>query len=201
MAEDAEGASAPEDGEPDKTAEADPAAMADQRTAPARDRVRWRPEVRLAVAVGAVTVVAIAGLAGWTSYGAWSCYQTEQKRELFLRVARQSAHDMTTISHTEVDTDVQRILDLSIGRFHDEFAQRRQPFIENIRQEQSTSQGTVVEAGLESVRDSSARALVTVSVKLTKADSGEQKLDGFRLRIDLQRMGSEAKVSEVEYVQ
>src|ERR1700735_3488861 len=120
---------------------------------------------------------------------------------MFLRVARQSAHDMTTISHSEIDSDVQRILDLSTGQFHDDFAQRRQPFIEHIKQERSTSQGTVAEAGLESVGGNSARALVTVSVKLTKADSGEQKLDGFRLRIDLQQVGAGAKVSEVEYVQ
>ena len=157
--------------------------------------------MRLAVAVGAVVVLAIAGLAGWNSYGAWRSHQAEQHRELFLRAARQSAHDMTTISHTEVESDVQRILDLSMGQFHDEFAQRRQPFIEHIKHEQSTSQGTVTEAGLESSGDNSARALVTVAVKLTKADSGEQKLDGFRLRIDLQRVGAEAKVSEVEYVQ
>jgi Mce-associated membrane protein len=167
----------------------------------AQDQGWRRPEVRLAMAVGAVVVVAMAGLAGWTSYGAWRCNQAEQQRELFLQVARQSAHDMTTISHTHVDADVQRILDVSIGQFHDEFAQRRQPFIEHIKQEQSTSQGAVVEAGLESVGANSARALVTVAVKLTKADSGEQKLDGFRLRIDLQRVGAGARVSEVEYVQ
>jgi len=200
MAEDAEGALPAENCDSERAAEDYPAETADQRT-DARDQGRWKPEVRLAVAVGAVAVVAIAGLAGWTSYGAWRCYQAEQKRELFLQVARQSAHDMTSISHTQVDADVQRILDISIGQFHDEFAERRQPFIEHIKQEQSTSQGTVTEAGLESVGGNSARALVTVAVKLTKADNGEQKLDGFRLRIDLQRVGAGAKVSEVEYVQ
>lgn len=167
----------------------------------AAEQGRWRSEVRLAMAVGGVVVVALAGLAGWTSYGAWRCHQAEQQRELFLRVARQSAHDMTTISHTNVESDVQRILDLSIGKFHDDFAQRKQPFIEHIRQEQSSSQGTVTEAGLESVAGTSARALVTVAVKLTKADNGEQKLDGFRLRLDLQQVGAGAKVSDVEYVQ
>jgi Mce-associated membrane protein len=192
MAEDAGGDSSAAEGERNNSR--------DQRTA-ARDQGRWSPELRLAVAVGAVVAVAMAGLAGWSSYGAWRSYQVEQRRELFLDVARQSAHDMTTISHTEVESDVQRILDLSIGQFHNEFAQRRQPFIEHIKQEQSTSQGTVAEAGLESIGNSSARALVTVAVKLTKVDSGEQKLDGFRLRIDLQRVGGGAKVSDVEYVQ
>jgi Mce-associated membrane protein len=200
MAEDAEGASPADGADTDQAPEAHPAEIADQRT-DARDQGRQRPEVRLAMAVGAVVVVAVAGLAGWTSYGAWRCYQAEQQRNLFLRVARQSAHDMTTISHTNVDSDVQRILDLSIGQFHDEFAQRRQPFVEHIRQEQSSSQGTVTEVGLESSGRNSARALVTVAVKLTKADSGEQKLDGFRLRIDLQQVGTGAKVSQVEYVQ
>jgi Mce-associated membrane protein len=200
MAVDPDGESPAEDGDTDQTAGAHPGETEDQLT-DALDQGRWRPEVRLAVAVGAVVVVGIAGLAGWSSYGAWRSYQTEQQRELFLGVARQSAHDMTTISYTEVESDVQRILDLSVGQFHDEFAQRKQPFIEHIKQEQSTSQGTVAEAGLESIGDSSARALVTVAVKLTKADSGEQKLDGFRLRIDLQRVGPGAKVSEVEYVQ
>jgi Mce-associated membrane protein len=200
MAEDVASASPADDGDTDQNAEDHPVETADQET-DARDHGRPRPEVRLAVAVGALVVAAVAGLAGWTSYGAWKCYHANQQRELFLRVARQSAHDMTTISHTEVDSDVQRILDLSIGQFHDEFAQRRQPFVEHIKQEQSTSQGTVAEAGLESVEGDSARALVTVSVKLTKADSGEQKLDGFRLRIDLQRVGAAAKVSGVEYVQ
>lgn len=192
MAEEAEGESS--------AGEGDPADTGEQQTN-AQDRGRWRPEVRLAVTVGTVVVVAIAGLAGWNSYGAWRCHHAEQQRELFLRVARQSAHDMTTISHTKVESDVQRILDLSIGQFHEDFAQRRQPFIDHIKHEQSTSQGTVTEAGLESVGGNSARALVTVSVKLTKAGNGGQKLDGFRLRIDLQRVGAGAKVSDVEYVQ
>jgi Mce-associated membrane protein len=200
MAEEPDGESLDQDRDTDQAAETHPAETADQRT-DVREQGRWRPEVRLAVAVGAVVVVGIAGLAGWSSYGAWRSYQTEQQRELFLGVARQSAHDMTTISHTEVESDVQRILDLSVGQFHDEFAQRKQPFIEHIKKEQSVSQGTVAEAGLESIGGNSARALVTVAVKLTKADSGEQKLDGFRLRIDLQRVGAGAKVSEVEYVQ
>lgn len=108
---------------------------------------------------------------------------------------------MTTISHTNVESDVQRILDLSTGAFHDDFAQRIQPFIEHIKNERSTSQGNVMEAGLESVGGNSARALVTVAVKLTKADSGQQKLDGFRLRLNLQRVGVGVKVSDVEYVQ
>jgi Mce-associated membrane protein len=162
---------------------------------------RPRPGVRLALAVGAVVVVTLAGLVGWLGYRTWQSQQAEQQRELFLRTAQQSAVDLTTISHTEVEVDVQRILDSSTGAFHDDFSKRRQPFIDRIKRDQSKSQGTVTEAGLQSVAGNSARALVAVSVKLSTAGAAEQQLEGFRLRIDVQRLGDAAKVSDVEYVQ
>ena len=155
---------------------------------------------RLARAVGAVTVALIAGLVGWLGYCTWQARESEQQRELFLQVARQSALDLTTIRHTDVDADVQRILDSSIGSFHDDFSERRQPFVDRIKRDQSNSEGTVTEAGLQSVTGNSARALVAVSVKLSTAGAAAKQLDGFRLRIEVQRVGDGAKVSDVEYV-
>jgi Mce-associated membrane protein len=162
-----------------------------------------RPQsaVRLALVVGAVVVVVFAGLVGWLGYRTYQSNEAAQQRQLFLRVARESAVDVTTIKHTEVEADVQRILDLSTGPFYDDFSKRRQPFIDLIKHEKSTSQGTITEAGLLSVTGDSARALVAVSVKLSTAEAPEAKLDGFRLRIDLQRAGNAAKVSDLEYVQ
>jgi Mce-associated membrane protein len=165
-----------------------------------QEQSRWRSEVRLAVAVGAIAVVAIGAVAGWISYGAWQSHQAGQQRELFLRVARQLAQDFTTISYTDVESDVQRILDMSTGAFHDDFSQSSQQFIDHIKNERSTSQGTVTGAGLESTEGNSARALVAVAVKLSTAEKPDLRLNGFRLRIDLQRAGGGAKVSNVEYV-
>jgi Mce-associated membrane protein len=192
MVQDADGESAAGEGEP--------ADAVRQRVA-GQEPVRWRSEVRLAATAGAVALVVVAAVTGWISVDAWRGHVAEQRQDVFLRAARQGAHDMTTISHTEVEADVQRILDLSTGKFYEEFAQRRQPFIDHIKNEQSTSQGTVTGAGLVSAGDNSAQALVAVAVKLSKAGNPEQKLDGFRLRIDLQRIGTEVKVSDVEYVQ
>jgi Mce-associated membrane protein len=192
MTQDAEGESAAGEGAP---------ADEVRQQVTSKEPGRWGSEVQLAAAVGAVALVVVAGLTGWISFDAWRGHEAEQRQDVFLRAARQGAHDMTTISHTEVEADVQRILDVSTGKFYDEFAQRRQPFIDHIKHEQSTSQGTVTGAGLVSAGDNSAQALVAVAVKLSKAGNPEQKLDGFRLRIDLQRVGTEIKVSDVEYVQ
>jgi Mce-associated membrane protein len=162
---------------------------------------RPRSGLPLALVVGAVVLVALVGLVGSFGYRTWQSHQAEQQRELFLRVARQSALDLTSISHTEVESDVQRILDSSTGTFYDDFSKRRQPFIDLIKRERSKSQGTITEAGLQSVTGNSARALVAVSVKLSTGGAAEQQLEGFRLRIDVQRAGEGAKVSDVEYVQ
>jgi Mce-associated membrane protein len=191
MAEDAEGDSLADD-----VSNAE-----EQQLTGAGEQAPGRPELRLAVVIGAVVAVAVAGVAGWVSYGAWRCHDIEQQRALFLHAAEQSAHDLTTISHTNVEADVQRILAWSTGPFYDDFSQRKQPFIDHIKQVRSTSTGTVTGAGLESAGDNSARALVAVAVKLSKGGDAEQKLDGFRLRLDLQRVGAGAKVSNVEYVQ
>jgi Mce-associated membrane protein len=160
-----------------------------------------RSGVRPALAAGAVVVVALSGLVGWLGYRTYESHEAEQQRQLFLRVARQSAVDVTTIKHTEVEADVQHILDSSTGSFYDDFSKRKQPFIELIKRERSTSQGTITEAGLLSVTGDSARALVALSVKLSKGGAPEAKLEGFRLRIDMRRAGNGAKVSDLEYVQ
>jgi Mce-associated membrane protein len=158
-------------------------------------------ELPMALVVATVLMVSVAVLAGWLGYRTWQCHQAEQERALFLRVARQSAADLTTINHSEVEADVQRILDSSTGSFYDDFSKRRQPFVDRIKRDRSTSEGTVTEVGLLNMTNYSARALVAVSVKLSTAGSTEPKLDGFRLRIDLQRAGDGAKISDVEYVQ
>jgi Mce-associated membrane protein len=189
-----------EDAEGDSAA-GDETVAGEQQLMNTRGPQSWRPEIRLAVIIGAVSALVVAGMAGWVSYGAWECHHTEQRRAMFLQAAEQSAHDLTTISHTEAEADVQRILDWSTGSFYDDFSQRKQPFIDHIKQERSTSTGTVTGAGLESAGDNSARALVAVAVKLSKGADAGQKLDGFRLRIDLLRVGAGAKVSSVEYVQ
>jgi Mce-associated membrane protein len=194
------GSSMAEDAEPESSVNDDDQTGDDEQQTNAHKPDERQSELPLAVRVGAIVVAAVAVLASWTSYQAWRSHQGEQQRELFLRVARQGAQDFTTISYTEVEADVQRILDTSTGLFHDDFSQRSQQFIDHIKAERSTSHGDVTAAGLESADGNSARALVAVAVKLSTAAKAEEKLNGFRLRIDLQRVGDGAKVSNVEYV-
>jgi Mce-associated membrane protein len=156
--------------------------------------------VRLATIVGLGLVVALGGLTGWLGLRAYESRQADEQGTLFLQVGRQGALNLTTIDWQEADTDVARILDSATGTFHDEFQQRVQPFIDVVKQAQSTSVGTVTEAGLESVSENEAQVLVAVTVKTSDAAAAQPEPRAWRMRISVQKVGAEVKVSNVEFV-
>jgi Mce-associated membrane protein len=168
---------------------------------------RWRhratrrrlSRVGSALAAGAVIVATLTGLAGWLGYRAYDKREAQAQRELFVQTARQGAVNLTTINYTEVDADVQRILDLATGAFRDDFEQRSKPFIEVVKAAQSKSEGTVTEAGLESQRGDSAQVLVAVAVK-SRTAGGEEAPREWRMRIEVRSVGDDAKVSNVVFV-
>ncbi|BBY38008.1 hypothetical protein MMAN_21420 [Mycobacterium mantenii] len=161
---------------------------------------RQRSNVRLALAFGLVVLVALTALAGWLGYRGYRAHQATQQRELFLQVARQGALNLTTISYTEAETDVQRIMDSATGTFYDDFKKRSQPFIDLVKQTQSKSVGTISAAGLESVGGDQAQALVAVHVTTSNVGAAEQPPRAWRMRIDVQKVGNGAKVSNVEFI-
>jgi Mce-associated membrane protein len=169
----------------------------DDADAPANRR--WS-DVRLALTVGLIVIVALAGLVGWLGYQSYQSYQAGQQREQFLQVGRQGALNLTTISYTEADADVQRILDSSTGTFYDDFHNRAQPFIDVVKQAQSKSVGSITAAGLESIQGDEAQVLVAVAVKTSNAAAPEQPPRNWRMRISVHKVGDDAKVSNVGFV-
>lgn len=167
-------------------------------------RLRRRATPRLsgagrALVAGIVIVATLAGLTGWLGYQAYRQHEAHARRDLFVQVARQGAVNLTTINYTEVDADVQRILELATGAFRDDFEQRSKPFIEVVKAAQSKSEGTVTDAGLESQRGDAAQVLVAVAVK-SRTAGGEEAPREWRMRIEVRSVGDDAKVSNVVFV-
>ena len=169
----------------------------DEEAAPAKPRMS---HVRLATIVGLVLVVALAGLTGWLGFRTYQSHKADEGRNLFLQVGRQGALNLTTIDWQQADANVQRILDSATGTFYDDFQKRAGPFVEVVKQAQSKSVGTIAEAGLESESDNGAQVLVAVTVKTSNAGAPEQAPRAWRMRISVQRVGDQAKVSNVEFV-
>lgn len=158
------------------------------------------PGIRIPIAVVLVIVVVLAALTGWLGYRDQRSHVAEEQRNLFVQVARQAAVNLTSISHSEADADIQRILDSATGTFRDDFEKRSGPFVEIVKRTQSTSRGTVAEAGLESETDDEARVLVAVSVKTSTGAAPEQDPRRWRMRISVEQVGDDVKVSNVEFV-
>ena len=168
-----------------------------EESAPARAPMS---HVKIALIAGLVAVVALAGLTGWLGFQAYQAQQTQDLRSLYLQVGRQGALNLTTIGYENAEADVQRILDSATGTFYDDFQRRAQPFVEVVKQAQSTSEGTIAEAGLESFSDNEAQVLVAVTVRTSNAGAPDQAPRAWRMRISVEKVGDEAKVSNVEFV-
>jgi Mce-associated membrane protein len=159
-----------------------------------------RSPVRLAAILGLIAVVGLAALVSWLGIRAYQSHQIGAQRNLFLQVGRQGAINLTTIDWQHADADIQRILASATSTFYDDFSKRSQPFVDVVKQAQSKSVGTTTEAGLESETDNAAQVLVSVSVKTSNAGAAEQQPRAWRMRIFVQKVGNEAKVSNVEFV-
>lgn len=166
-----------------------------------RDIARRRRLSRAASALVAsgLIVATLAGLSGWLGYRAYQKRDVQARQSLYVATARQGAVNLTTIDYTQVDVDVQRILDLATGAFRDDFEQRSKPFMEVVKAAQSKSEGTVTDAGLESERGDSAQVLVAVAVK-SRTAGGEEAPREWRMRIEVRSVGDDAKVSNVVFV-
>jgi Mce-associated membrane protein len=161
---------------------------------------RQRPGDRPAIVAGLMILAVLTGLVTWTGYRAYVSHQAQQDRNLFLHTARQAALNLTTIDYTKADADVHRILESATGNFYDVFEKQSQPFIDVVTKAQSKSEGTIVEAGLESEQRDQAQVLVAVDVKTTTSASAAQDPRAWRMRITVQKAGDGAKVANVEFV-
>ena len=159
-----------------------------------------QPTLALAAVVGLVIVALLAGLTGWLGYQAYESYRAQQQRDRFVAVGRQAATNLTSIDWEHVDEDVQRVLDVATGTFYDDFSKRVESFTEVVKQAKSKSSGTVDEAGVVSETDGGAKVLVAVTVNTSNVGAPTQPPRGWRMLLTVQKIGDEAKVSNVEFV-
>ncbi len=184
------------DEEPHEFSESDP--PAEPQLAPGRVGAQ---SLRLALIIGAAMTVAAASLAGWLGYQVHREHQDARTRALLVQGAKQGALNLTNIDFHHVDSDVQRILDGSIGAFHDEFQGRVAPFTDFIKSAKSVSRGEVAAAGLESVHRDEARVAVALNVTTFTGAQAESQQRAWRMRITVRDTGNETiKVSNVEFV-
>lgn len=148
--------------------------------------------------LGALAV--LVALTGWLGWRDLEVRRAEDLRAAMVQAGQAGVVALTTIDHERVDEDVRRILDSSTGGFRDDFARRADSFADAARQAQSTSVGTVSEAGVESADGEQGRVLVTLIVMTSNRGTPEQQPKVWRTRVSVAKDGEEYKVAAVEFI-
>jgi len=129
------------------------------------------------------------------------------------RVAAQRAHDrqvveaagngvvaLLSIDHNRADSDVKRVLEMSIGAFHDDFASRADDFIKTAQESKAVTKGSVTAAALESIDTDNAVVLLAASSEVTNANGARADPRPWRMSVTMSRDEDKWKMSNVEFV-
>ncbi|WP_037043685.1 hypothetical protein [Pseudonocardia halophobica] len=165
---------------------ADAPASGDRRRGPAR----------------AVTVLALVALVAAAVAGVYAgiAQRSAADGRAAVDAARQVATNLTTIKQDTADADLQRLLDGTTGDFKAEFEQRRGPFVQIVQQAKVSTEGQVVEAGLDSLDGDTARTLVAVHSTVTNSAATQPENRDYRLAVTLDRVDGRWLASSVEFV-
>lgn len=160
--------------------------------------------IRRAV-VSAVAAIAVAALLATTGLMLWGHHKAAarvQRAAEYAAAARQNVVNLMAIDYNTAADSVQRVLDGSVGKFHDNFAETSQDFVKALQNEKIVTKAAVNDAAVESMTDDSAVVLVSATSRRegAKVPKDQQQPRVWRVVLTLQRDNGQIKMSAVEFV-
>lgn len=147
--------------------------------------------------VGAATAVVLLALRARTAD------QESAERLRVLAAARQSAVDLTSISHRQAAADIDRVLARATGELAEQFRRERPKLVTLLASTRATSRGTALAAGIVTLKSNSAQVLVAVDASVSNADterSGKGPLvQRYRMRLTLREVGGRWLTERVQF--
>jgi Mce-associated membrane protein len=164
------------------------------------DDVTRGPRVKVTSVVLALVLLALLVSSGLFGREWREAARQEDREAAVLDAARDQAIAFTTLDYRDVDEDVQRVLDGSTGAFREQYeaslAQLKELSVAN----QAVSEGTVLEAGLVSLDDRSARVIVVADSQVTNSSTRAPQPRHYRLQLDLSLANGEWLTSDLQFV-
>ena len=164
---------------------------------PPRGLSRWRAA---ALAAAAVVIGALLALTGLMLVKHNEAAANRAQDREFLEAASEGIVALLSIDHGRAEADVQRILDLSIGAFRDDFASRAGDFITTAQKGKAVTKGAVTAAALESAGDDNAVVLVAATSQVTNVSGARDDPRPWRMSVTVSRDEDQWKMSNVEFV-
>ena len=152
--------------------------------------------------------LALAGLligALWsaTAIMVWQHHRVASKHAEEVRIidaARVAITALLSIDHTTADADVQRVLDATVGTFHDDFDKSAKDFVATAQKSNSVTKGTVKAAALLSETTTGGVVMVAATSEVTNASGARADQRPFRMSVTVSRDGDQYKMSNLEFV-
>ena len=161
-----------------------------------------RPRRRRRVALAAAALIGVAGLALTAAMMVKHREVAAQRAEDSQRVeaARTAVTALLSIDHTRARADVQRVLDVTAGSFHDDFARSADDFVSTAERYQTVTTGEVKAAALQNATADSAVVLVAAVSQVSNASGAREDPRPFRMSVTVTRDGGQFKMSDLEFV-
>jgi Mce-associated membrane protein len=159
-----------------------------------------RNRTRLALYAGAAALLLL--LAGALLLGLQlrSAAQEQAARDAALSAARQSALNLTSIDQQDFEDDVAAVLDGATGEFRSDFAARADDLERLLTENDVVAEGQVLESALVRSDRQSATALVVVDSTVRNAATPDGRVNSYRMRLELEKVGDRWLTSVLEFV-
>jgi len=165
-------------------------------------RLRLHTLITARVLPAALAVVSglLLALTGYLGLQLHQRHQQDHRDQEILAAARQEAVNFTSIDYRHFDRDSANVLSGATGDFKNQFATQTQQLTDLVATNKSVSEGQVLEAGIVSADDHSARVLVVADSKVTNTAAPNGQARNYRLQLDLVRENGRWLTSGVEFV-
>ena len=121
-------------------------------------------------------------------------------RDAALTAAKQSALNLTSIDKDEFDEDVERVLEGATGEFRQDFQARSGDLETLLLENEVVAEGRVLEAGIVRADRRNATALVVVDSTVRNTATPEGRVNSYRMRLEVEKVGDRWLTSALEFV-
>jgi Mce-associated membrane protein len=166
-----------------------------EQAGPPRRRRRIAGLALAGLLIGALW--ASTAIMGWQHYRV-AARHAEQAR--IIEAARDAVTALLTIDHTTAKADVQRVLDATVGPFHDDFDKSANDFVATAEKSNAVTKGSIKAAALQSETTTGGVVIVAAASEVTNASGARADARPFRMSVTVSRDGDQYKMSNLEFV-
>ena len=185
---------------PDSDGDVQPADEPTEESSDAAPGGGRRDRLRLVLMASAVGLVLLLVAALYLGFQLRSHAQDDAARRDALAAARQSAVNLTSIDKDNFADDVASVLDGSTGEFRGDFAARADDLERLLTENEVVAEGRVLDAGIVRADRRSATALVVVDSTVSNKQTPDGRVNSYRMRLELEKVGDRWLTSVLEFV-